>query len=161
MTPEAFANHYTQNALRTIRLVRQFEDKDFDLRPGPGSMSTAEQINHICASGNFIRGLLAEAEVKNEWFGRTYEVNSVDAAVRSLFLAMDEVKAVANNVPPERWTEEVAPWGPDFKFTRGQLALLMVEHEIHHNGQLHVYARMAGKIPVMLYHPVDEVALRQ
>ena len=160
VTPDGFENHYVLSALRTIRLVKQLEDKDLDLRPGPGSMSTAEQINHICASSNFIRGLLSEPEVKNEWFMRQYDVSSVDAAAKSLLGAMDEVKAAMKHVTPESWTEEVAPWGPDFKFTRGELAYTMVGHEIHHTGQLHVYARMAGKVPAMLYHPVDEQALR-
>lgn len=161
ISPEFFSQHYTITSLRTIRLVRQFEDKDLGLRPGPGSMSTAEQINHICASANFIRGLLSESEIKNEWFAREHDVSSVDAAVRVLFAALDEVKRAATQVDPERWTEEVTPWGPEHKFTRDKLALAMLEHEIHHTGQLHVYLRMAGKVPTMLYHPVEEAALRQ
>jgi uncharacterized damage-inducible protein DinB len=161
LTPEFFEQHYTITALRTIRLVRQFDDKDLGLKPGPGSMSAAEQINHICASANFTRGLLSEPEVKNEWFMRQYDVSSVDAAVGSLFGALDEVKAAAKNVDPATWNQEVTPWGPDYKFTRATLALAMIEHEVHHTGQLHVYARMSGKGPVMLFHPVDEAALRQ
>jgi uncharacterized damage-inducible protein DinB len=160
ITPEFFEQHYTNTCLRTIRLVRQFEDKDLGLRPGPGSMSTAEQIQHICGSANFIRGLLSEAEVKNEWFMREYDVSSVDAAVRSLFAALDEVRAASKKVDPALWTQEITPWGPDHKFTRDKLALAMLEHEVHHNGQLHVYARMSGKVPEMLYAPVDEMALR-
>jgi uncharacterized damage-inducible protein DinB len=160
ITPEFFEQHYNNTALRTIRLVRQFEDRDLDLRPGPGSMSTAEQIQHICASANFIRGLLSEAEVKNEWFMRQYDVSSVDASVRSLFSALDEVRAAAKLVDPARWHEEVSPWGPDHKFTRDKLALAMLEHEVHHTGQLHVYLRMAGKVAAMLYAPVNEAALR-
>src|SRR6478735_1963374 len=92
LTPAFFEQHYTATALRSARLIRQFEDKDLDLRPGPGSMSTAEQIQHICASANFIRGLLSEAEVKNEWFMRPYDVSTVDAALKSLLGALDEAK---------------------------------------------------------------------
>jgi uncharacterized damage-inducible protein DinB len=80
--------------------------------------------------------------------------------VKSLFGALDEVKAAAKKVDPARWKEEVTPWGPDHKFTRDKLALAMLEHEVHHAGQLHVYARVAGKVPAMLYAPVDDQALR-
>jgi uncharacterized damage-inducible protein DinB len=160
ITPEFFAEHYKVTALRTIRLIQQFEDKDLELRPGDGSMSTAEQINHIAASANFIRGLLAESEIKNEWFMKHGDVSSVNAAIRTLFAALDKVNEAAKHVDPARWVEEVTPWGPDHKFTRNKLALAMLEHEVHHTGQLHVYLRMAGKVPAMLYHPVEEATLR-
>jgi uncharacterized damage-inducible protein DinB len=156
---EEFLREFGQQALRTIRLVRLFEDKDLGLRPGEGSMSTAEQIGHICASNNFVRGLLEDETVTTELFKKPYDVSSVAAAVRSLADAMRQVQRAARVVTQQRWDETVEPFGPDWRLSRGTLAGLMIDHEVHHRGQLHVYARIAGKTPPMVYAPTDEKSL--
>ena len=160
VSPQEFLDDYTVRALRTLRLVKLFSNEDLKLRPAEGSMTTAEQINHICASGNFLRGVLSEITISNDWFMKRYDVSSADAALRSLAGVMAEVQQAAESVSTEMWEEVVSPWGPHFTMTRGRLAYLMVEHEVHHTGSLHVYARMAGKVPPMLYHPVDETILK-
>jgi len=157
---EDFAADFTKRALRTLRLVKLFEDKDMGIRPGDGSMTTAEQINHVCASQNFLRGVLTESVIKNDWFMRSYDVSTADAAVASLIGSIREVQSAAEDIIPELWDEIVEPWGPILRVSRGQLAYLMIEHEVHHTGSLHVYARAAGKVPAMLYHPVEESLLQ-
>ncbi len=161
VTPQDFLEDYTTRALRTVRLAKLFSDEDMNLRPAEGSMTTAEQINHICASSNFLRGVLDELVIKNDWFMRSYDVSSAAAAVQSLKSALQEVRQAAQDTSPEMWEEEVAPWGPGMVMTRARLAYLMMEHEVHHTGSLHVYARLAGKVPPMLYHPVEDSILQE
>lgn len=153
--PEEFGKRFLDTALRTVRLVRIFEDGDMSLRPGPGSMSTAEQINHICASHNFLRGLLEDDQPTPELFSRQYDVSSAAAAARSLGTAIEEVRQALGRVTAARWNEVVEPFGPDWRMSRGELAHVMVDHEIHHRGALHVYARVAGKVPPVLYRPLE------
>lgn len=160
VSPQEFLDDYRVRALRTIRLVGLFTDEDMKLRPAEGSMTTAEQVNHICASANFLRGVLSEITISNDWFMKKYDVSSATAALRSLAGVMSEVESAAASVSAEMWEEVVSPWGPHFTMTRGRLAYLMMEHEVHHAGSLHVYARLAGKVPPMLYHPVDESILK-
>lgn len=155
LTPGHFAERYTDTALRTLRLVRVFSDADMALRPGEGSMSTAEQVAHICASANFIRGLLEEEAIAREWFDRPFDCSAAERAVAALTGMLQEVRAAAAQASLEQWAEIVEPFGPEWRMSRGELAYVMMEHEIHHRGALHVYARVAGKIPPLLYAPLE------
>ena len=157
--PAEFLEDFHTNALRTVRLVRSFADADLELRPGPGSMSTAEQINHLCACHNFVRGLLQEQPPTTELFQRRYDVSSVSAAVRSLGGSIGEVQCAVATIKDSLWDEQVSPFGPDWVMSRGAMCYTMIEHEVHHRGQLTVYARMAGHTPVTLYLPVSDTVL--
>lgn len=159
MTREAFLSGFFNEALRTVRLVRVFEDADLAIRPGSGSMSTAEQIDHIAASHNFIRGLFEDEDPSVELFQRKHDVSTVLAAVRTLSTSIGEVRRAVLAAPDAKVAAEIAPFGPAWKRSRLDLALLMVGHEVHHRGQLHVYARVAGRELPLLYAPVDELVL--
>jgi uncharacterized damage-inducible protein DinB len=156
MDQGTFAAHFAAQALRSARVAGLFEDSDLSRKPGQGSMSTGEQIQHILASQNFVRGLLGEVTVTNALFERQFDVSTVAAALGGFRQMLDEVRAAAAHCPPERWREEIAPWGEEWRGSRGSLAYLMIEHEVHHTGQLHVYLRCAGKTPTFLYDAVDE-----
>ena len=155
-TVKDFLADFRTQSLRTARVVRLFEDKDLNLKPGPGSMSTAEQVNHICASRNFIKGLLNEDNPSAELFMRQFDVNTSAKALAALKQSADEVLGAGGGMTDEKWQQKLAPWGPEYNWPREKMCYVMIEHEGHHNGQLHVYARVVGKVPVMLYHPVDE-----
>lgn len=154
-----FEMGYLSQTLRTVRMIRAFQDEDLDLRPGPGSMSTAEQINHIAQTHHFLRGLFSEEEVTPKLFDRDFDVSTVAAAVTSLKQVLGEARSALNNMPAGLWEQEVEPFGAEWRMQRSQLALVMLNHETHHAGQLHVYLRVAGKQPPVLYHPVDESVL--
>ncbi len=158
-TPAEFLQVFHDQALRTVRLVRQFEDADLSLRPGSGSMSTAEQINHLCACHNFMRSAMVDEIPSNDAFKKDYDVSTVKAAVRSLGESIGEVQKAVGGVSGERWADPVAPFGPDWRMARGMLLYVMMDHEVHHRGQLTVYLRMAGKVPAMLYLPVSQQVL--
>ena len=158
-TPEQYIDQFHKQALRTVRIVRLFEDRDLALCPGEGSMSTAGQFQHICGCHNFVRGVLEDKTVTNELFKKPFDVSSVAAAVRSLGAAIGEVQRAARSVTPQMWAERISPFGPDWEMSRGEMCWLMIDHEVHHRGQLTVYARIAGKTPGMLYSPVDEGVL--
>lgn len=157
--PAEFLEDFHTNALRTVRLVRSFADADLDLRPGPGSMSAAEQVSHLCACHNFMRGLLEEENPTKELFQRRYDVSSVAAAVRSLGVSIGEVQRAVAATTDEVWGQQVSPFGPDWIMSRGAMCYTMIEHEVHHRGQLTVYARIAGHTPVTLYLPVSDTVL--
>ncbi|MBX7245474.1 MAG: DinB family protein [Candidatus Sumerlaeaceae bacterium] len=159
MTRAEFLKIYPLQALRTARVVRLFEDKDLGLKPGEGSMSTAEQIQHICQSHNFIRGLFEDKVVAMDLFQKPYDVSSVRAAVKSIGEARAEVVRAAKAASDDFLAEQIEPFGPEWKMSRLMLAEVMLDHECHHRGQLTVYARVAGKVPPMVYAPVDEKVL--
>lgn len=157
--PAGFLADFQLRLLWTARLVRQFSDADLSLTPAEGSMTTAQQIHQICTSNNFLSKVLSTQPVDGSAFKREFNVTTVDEALRSLLHISNEVKAALETMPAEAWTQEIEPFGPAWRMTRGQVAYLMMEHEAHHRGQLTVYLRIAGKTPPVLYEPVDETAI--
>lgn len=156
---EKLLKRFMLEALRTLRLVRIFTDRDLSIRPAEGSMSTAELIEHIAASQNFTRGLFAEPTPTTELFRRCYDVSSAASAAQAVAGSIKEVRKALEECPEEWLEQRIAPFGPDWELSRVELAHLMVDHEIHHRGQLYVYARIAGHQPPVLYAPVSEEVL--
>lgn len=154
-----FIADFKLRVLWTARLVREFSDADLALRPAEGSMSTTEQILQICGSSNFLKQVLSSGPVDPTAFRREFDVSTVDKALAAIHQMMGEVEAAAQSMSAEAWTEQIEPFGPEWRMTRGQVAYLMLEHEAHHRGQLTVYLRIAGKTPPVLYHPVDETEI--
>lgn len=158
-SPADFSRDFESQAYKTARLIRVFDDADMTLRPGPGSMSTAEQINQIISSDNFLKLLAEGSVVDRHGFERSFSINSVRDAIIAVRQMVVEVTTALELCPQETWDEVVEPFGPEYKMTRGQLAYVMLDHESHHRGQLSVYARVAGKVPPLLYDPVGPEVL--
>lgn len=153
---EGFLQDYARSRMWTARFVRQFEDKDLSLQPGAGSMETRAQVLQILQSDNFVMSVLKDEVPSVEKFKRDYDVSTVKACLDSLKNGLKEVNQAALEISAEAWAQEVEPFGPEWRLTRGQMAYLMIDHESHHRGQLAVYLRVAGKTPDLLYAPVNE-----
>lgn len=158
-TPEDFRHAWTRQALQNLRLVLLFEDPDLALVPGPGAMSLAGQLAHLCSASEFTVDLLREKTPSLEGFSRLPSFDSVREACRILARCLRRVQSAADSVDPDLWSEPCPVLGPDWNLPRRDLAFLMLEHGVHHTGALHVYARIAGKVPPKIYAPVDESLL--
>ncbi len=154
--PAGFIDDFKRQALWTARLVKSFTNEDLAVRPAEGSMTAADQIHQICASDNFTKSVLSDQQVAHTAFERKFDVTTVKAALGSIKQMIGEVTAAAQSATPEFWQEQIEPFGPEWRMTRGQVAYLMIDHDAHHRGQLTVYLRVAGKTPPTLYDPVNE-----
>jgi uncharacterized damage-inducible protein DinB len=151
-----FLTKFCTEAMRTQRLARVFADAVLALRPGEGSMSTAELLAHIVSSRNFLRGVFSESQPTTELFHVPVDTATVNHCLRELAQSYRAVKAALEACDETILRQRIAPFGPAWEMTRLELAQLMLEHEIHHRGQLSVYARVAGKVPPDMYAPVTE-----
>jgi uncharacterized damage-inducible protein DinB len=156
---EKIRARFSVEGLRTQRLARVFEDRDLALRPGEGSMTSAELLAHLVAGRNFLRGLFTEKEPSTELFKISVDTNSVAALLRQLAESWRAVIAAIDKADDEWLHGEISPFGPDSKISRAEMADFIIDHEIHHRGQLSVYVRVAGKVPPPLYAPVTEDVL--
>lgn len=156
---ERFRRKFWTEGLRTYRLARVFVDGDLALRPGNGSMSTAELLAHVVSSRNFLRGVFQEGEPRTELFRVDVDASTVAAARQALAQSWRAVLEAIDATDEERLNERIAPFGPQWEMTRLAMAELMLEHEMHHRGQLSVYARVAGHVPPDMYAPVSEEVL--
>jgi uncharacterized damage-inducible protein DinB len=136
-----------------------FEDTDLALIPGPGAMTLRQQLAHLVAASDFTTDLLLLPVPTRDGFQRLPVLDTVREACVQLAQALRRVQQGTACVSEDAWNEVSTVLGPAWARPRRQLAFLMLEHAVHHTGALHVYARMAGKIPPKIYDPVDESLL--
>lgn len=153
---KGFVSDYLRARKWTARLLRQFTDEDLSLSPGPGSMALREQFMQICQSDVFVVSLLKDVTPDPSLMHRTFDCDTIAKCMACLKEGLDNVTAAAEAAPGELWQEEVEPFGPAWRATRGQLAYLMIDHESHHRGQITVYLRVAGKTPPIIWEPVPD-----
>ncbi|WAH36634.1 DinB family protein [Alicyclobacillus dauci] len=127
-------------------------DKDLDFHPWDGAFSTADLVWHMLSSTYTFASTAASGAI-----GERPE--------KPVFTSIDELKNAARE-----WTEktvETIRSMSDEQFnvsidttkmigrdvTAGQLLSIMRDHEIHHKGQLFVYARLCGaqKLPLFIH----------
>jgi uncharacterized damage-inducible protein DinB len=153
---EGLKSDYTRAREWTARFVRQFDDKDMDLRPGEGSMPTRDQIKQIRQSDEFVLSLLNDDTPNPGVMKNEFNTDTVASSITALKDGLDKVLEAINGCNPDRLQEKVTPFGPEWEMTRGQWLYLMIDHESHHRGQLVVYLRIAGKTPAVIWEPVNE-----
>lgn len=136
---------YTMEALTTI------PDDQLTFRPTDNQMSVQEQIQHI--SGN-IYGLSRRF--------LDYQPDGFDEEALSARLSAETLNkkeltnllsdayafgtAAINNLPEERWDEEVSNFfaGPK---SRRVIVYLLQDHATHHRAQVLIYMRLMGLTP--------------
>ena len=153
---QGFIRDYVRGRKWTARFLRQFSEDDLSLEPGPGSMPLRDQIQQIRQSDSFLVSLLSDVTPNPALMKQTFDTSSLASCMAFLKEGMDAVTAAAQNAPVEMWLEEVEPFGPEWRATRGQLVYLMLDHETHHRGQITVYLRVAGKTPAVIWEPVPD-----
>ena len=146
----------TRSRRWTARFVRQFEDKEMDLRPGEGSMPTRDQVKQIRQSDELMVSLLTDAVPNPALMKTEFNCDTVALCLAALKEGLDKVLAAVEKATPELLLEQVEPFGPEWRMTRGQLLYLMMDHESHHRGQIAVYLRVAGKKPAVIWEPMDD-----
>lgn len=153
----AFVKYFTDHALRTARVVRIFEDDDLNVRPGPGGRTTAELIGHVCILHEQIRSFLEDEKPAADLQPKACDMTTIRNALQALAKSINDVTNAALTIDAKQWDQPIAPMG--IPMPRRQLVYHMIEHEVHHCGELYVYVRMVGKVPPELYVPVDESVL--
>jgi uncharacterized damage-inducible protein DinB len=154
-TPEDFSAAWHLQTARTLRLLQFFDLPDLDLTPGPGAMSLSGQVAHIVAASEFTADLLLLEKPGLDGFARIPRIDSPTTASREIARSSRAVCEAAASLQEERWNAHCDVFGPPHDGPRRSIAFLMLDHFIHHLGALHVYARIAGKVPPKLYHTVD------
>ena len=155
MTQDQFLGYSAMEFQRTRRLAAAFTDADLDYRPTPEIMSAGEQFAHIIGGQKFIASLMAGKTPDHTLF-QTEAPSQVSQILEGLDQASAQVQEAVRGCDDASWQESVSPFGPHFTLPRGIMAVALVEHEIHHRGNLYVYARLCGHTPPPLYEPPTE-----
>jgi uncharacterized damage-inducible protein DinB len=128
----------------TLPLIEQLTEVDIMSRPTPGVREIGEVVLHLIRSVEYYtKGL-----VKNQWEQLPYTLERYDSAESIITLAkevFDKVRLYLNIIPAMDLSRVIDSFNRPA--TVGEILLEMIEHSIHHRGQITVYYRLLGIEP--------------
>jgi len=139
----AINRHFKETKL----LIEQLTDDLFEKKASEETRKTAEIILHMIRSYEFYARGLSEGE----WIPAPYSLEKYNNSkkIRSLYI---EVVKITNKylekITDESMQEEVS--GFNRTATKGEILLELLEHGLHHRGQLSVYYRLSKKQPAKI-----------
>jgi len=131
----------------TKSIIEQLTDDLFEKKASEETRKTAEIILHMIRSYEFYSRGLSEGE----WIPAPYSLDKYNNSKKIISLYNEVVKITnkyLENITDESLLEEVI--GFNRTATKGEILLELLEHGIHHRGQLSVYYRISKKQPAKI-----------
>lgn len=158
LTIHPFLDYYDKVRERTLRLIKVVPPSQLDWSYLPGKFSIGDQIRHI---GTIERYMFAEtiAGRKSAYQGCGKELADGYDNVLSFFNELHQQSlAIFRQLSDEDLQRKcVTPGNVEMRIWKWMRA--MVEHEIHHRGELYIYLNLLGvKTPPMYGLTSEEVA---
>jgi hypothetical protein len=133
---------YLEAALHaTLEVAGAFPADKYDFWPAPKMMAVGEQIEHLAEDLEYVIGPIA---VMIGIGGVSHEHD--DAPLPRLEHLTAHVLEALAHLPTDAWQQPVSYPG-DLVMTPHRAALVMLEHDAHHRGQLIVALRLLGIEP--------------
>ncbi|HEY7544830.1 MAG TPA: DinB family protein [Blastocatellia bacterium] len=144
---DSFVRDWNRVHKQTVRVLSAAPDDKLDWRPGEKMFTMRELITHIPeAEIAIVRSALAGAmqKVELDLSGAT-----VADIVNTFELQHAELVEEVSKLTLDQLNEKIQAFGREMR----RIVLLrgLIEHEIHHRGQLFTYLRLAGVEPPALY----------
>lgn len=143
--------------LTLFRYNWQVRDDWFDWCEGvPDEELIRQRIGGV---GSFLRTLWHIVDSEYSWIRATVGKSDVQLPFED-YQTLRQVRALSYTCRPElrfvleKWTPDMdsnkvhAPWRPGEAFSGGHVLRHVIAHEIHHMGQLSIWARDLGREPV-------------
>lgn len=154
-TVESFLRYWSRIRGRTTRVIRAIPPEKVDWTYAAGKWTLADLVRHLAALERY---MFAENFLgrPSRYPGHGRELaDGYDAVVAYYERMKDETVAIVRGLPDGRLEEKcVTPGGAELQVWKWMRA--MVEHEIHHRGQIYVYLGMLGVPTPPLYGLTSE-----
>lgn len=128
----------------TLPLIRQLIEVDIMSKPTAGVREIGEVVLHLVRSAEYyMHGL-----VNNQWEPLPYTLETYDTAESIVNLSEDvfvRVKQYMNSIPSEGLERVIDSFNRPA--TVAEIIHEMIEHSVHHRGQITVYYRLLGIAP--------------
>ena len=125
---------------QTKRIIAAAPNDKYDWKPCESAMSLGELVNHPWISEWGLIEAALTGSFPKEWPTPLSDTASVLAAFDKTH---EEAVAKVMTLTPEQLTEDIAPFSPERRMARKAVLDIIIEHEIHHRGQLYTYLRIA------------------
>ena len=125
---------------QTKRIMAAAPNDKYDWKPCESAMSLGELVNHPWISEWGLIEAALTGSFPKEW---PAPLSDTASALAAFDKTHEEAVAKVMTLTPEQLTEDIAPFSPERPLTREAVLNLILEHEIHHRGQLYTYLRIA------------------
>jgi uncharacterized damage-inducible protein DinB len=141
--PSEFLAYYSGIRRRTDAVVRCIPPEHLDWGPGPGRFTLADIVRHLAATERFMYAENARGR-PSRYPGHGRELADGHGAVLDYFarLHRESMEVFSNLTEAEFNGTCRTPAGAEMRVWKWLRA--MVEHEVHHRGQLYVYLGLLG-----------------
>jgi uncharacterized damage-inducible protein DinB len=126
---------------QTKRIMAAAPSEKYDWKPCESAMSLGELVNHLWISEWGLVDAALTGSFPKEW---PAPLSDTDSALAAFDKAHEEAVAKLMALTPEQLAEDIAPFSPERPLRRKAVLNMVLEHEIHHRGQLYTYLRIAG-----------------
>ncbi len=137
-----FVDSWLRHRLVTVELVDMVDDDSLNFKPWDGAMTLGELAIHIVTGG-----ILFGNAVKNGVLGKSEKppISSMRELKKFVHEETEKAKEILLSITDEQMESQVDVTKLFGTHLQGKVLLAaMRDHEIHHKGQLFVYARMTG-----------------
>lgn len=140
---EQMMNHWLRHRNVLEELLKTIPNEQIDFKPWDGAMTINELAQHIAASADMFVSIVktGQGQITQPAITVCNTMEEVRLVVREL---TEKTKAIYASLTDEELEIEYDSPHPNFRGPRKKLLALTTDHEVHHKGQLFVYARMIG-----------------
>ena len=151
----AFWEYFERIRSRTSRVIGRIPPQQIDWRPAPGMFSFADLIRHLAATERYMFGENARRRPSRYPGHGTDLADGYDAVLGFLTRMHEETARIVQRLTAEELRllcetpggSQITVW----KWLRS-----MVEHEVHHRGQIYLMLRLLGVTTPPLYGLTSE-----
>ncbi|HEY3314552.1 MAG TPA: DinB family protein [Bacillota bacterium] len=151
LTTQWFCGRLHKFLVETRPVIAAFEGAEIDQAPVPGVRSVGDLLLHLVRSiAHYANGIAAD-----HWAPLPYslaEYRTVGAIIDLYDRVGEAARKSLSNLPDLEWSRIVSPNGT--ASTKAELLFELIEHGVHHRGQLYSYARLLGVAPPPLPYAV-------
>lgn len=134
-------NEWLQHRMVLEELLEKIDDAHIAFKPWDGAMTLGELALHIAGSTDMFVSMVKTEEFAAPDLPKCETMDDIREAVRDF---TQKTIAKYESLCDEELEMENSTSHPKLKGTKRNYLLAMYDHEIHHKGQLFIYARMVG-----------------
>ncbi|MEC0303715.1 DinB family protein [Terribacillus saccharophilus] len=124
-----------------IQLIDQIEDGHLDFKPWEEAMTLRDMVLHVAGSSNMFVNMVKTETMTPPTLP---EVHTMDDLKQAVKLFTDQTAQAFDNITDEELALENESKIPSMQGKKELYLQGMYDHELHHKGQLFIYARLVG-----------------
>jgi len=131
----------------TWKIFKEFPEDQLDYRPFEGMMTFAEQIHHLALAERLVMSQVAKSIGLEQKFSDVQSASDLNGQMQELQKTWLISGQVLNQMKDDDLDRDVVFPERNIKSSAGKLVAAMIEHSVHHRGEIIVYFRALGKEP--------------